>query len=144
MQMRFGIQMRLQWKGLQQMYTGSATEEHTGKRLSSPLSCTSGHRQVWQHSTCGWFSGGSKTQLEASLPRPSTAVQRISSWSSFSFLRKPLASSSDERRVSSPRLFLAFSSRLVNELRLFPNMNMKQDFFSAPDQHLGATTVPVT
>lgn len=138
----------LQWKGLQQTYTGSQADWQHGKRLSSLAWRNVGHRQAWQHSTCGWPSAGSSTHPEDSRPRASTAFSSISNCLSCSLSNN---SSSGWRSVSvavsSARRLWAFTSRLLWALRLPRNMNMKEDFpwtFPFSSQHLGATTVQLS
>ena len=53
-----GLQSRLQWYGLQHIYTVSLEDLHTGKRLSSVACLRSGHRQNWQQSKRGSSIGG--------------------------------------------------------------------------------------
>jgi len=83
-----GLQSRLQWYGLQHIYTVSLEDLHTGKRLSSAACLRSGHRQNWQQSkrgsSIGGWSRGKRTHADRSAPRLSIAASNISSWLSLS------------------------------------------------------------
>jgi len=83
-----GLQSRLQWYGLQHIYTVSLEDLQTGKRLSSAACLRSGHRQNWQQSkrgsTIGGWSRGKRTHADRSAPRLSIAANNISSWLSLS------------------------------------------------------------